>query len=678
MTQKEFRKFTLDDIFTKYKTIEYNQDDDAALDWLIYTIEYFRPINKLNGAEISIAPLLDILKNDEQMLKTFASYIKSVLHEKDFDLLLTDAGIINYSDFIYEIRKRLVEKVLPYQPPKNTIEFVLNQVFYSPNDPKWIAKIPLREIEELFCMIGFESIYASDKKSYALSEVLYGLEVLAQRVSGRALESDVSKMVPEYRNFESPFIGLLREISEVINALLKGKQKYIDRNSLEYKQIGILHQQCEKYIDTAFANSNKYGISIKANQSLLRIRQQLARMKKILSYLTLENEEDGKSQTIQLSLALISLNSNKNNVTKLFNESTQSLAYEVTQHTAQTGEHYITTSKKEYFKMFWSACLGGFIVAFLCVFKLMLSKIDASEFGYAFYYSMNYAFGFITIYLVGATLATKQPAMTASAFTNALANSGTDKKDANKKYEKFAVFYARVFRSQFVAFLGNVIVAFPIAFLLIWGIDVLFDHNIAETKWEKLVGDLNPVTSLAIFHACIAGVFLFFSGIISGTIANRDKYNAVYYRIQQHPILKKIFGKEKTQKISKLYEKKWAGIISNFWFGIFLGSTASVGMFLGLDLDIRHITFASGNLALGIYGNLKIPVDMIVWGVLGVGIIGFFNFIVSFSLSLLLAFRARNMALSELRFVARSVWALFKKRPMLFFFPPKKEMTDDL
>ena len=66
--------------------------------------------------------------------------------------------------------------------------------------------------------------------------------------------------------------------------------------------------------------------------------------------------------------------------------------------------------------------------------------------------------------------------------------------------------------------------------------------------------------------------------------------------------IKKTFGISKTIKIAKWFENNWAGIVSNGWFGVFLGSTASVGLFLGIDLDIRHITFASGNFALGIYG----------------------------------------------------------------------------
>ena len=57
---------------------------------------------------------------------------------------------------------------------------------------------------------------------------------------------------------------------------------------------------------------------------------------------------------------------------------------------------------------------GGFIVGFLCIFKALLHEVQASAFGHAFLYSMNYAFGFILIYLTGSALATKQPSMTAT------------------------------------------------------------------------------------------------------------------------------------------------------------------------------------------------------------------------------------------------------------------------
>jgi site-specific recombinase len=221
--------------------------------------------------------------------------------------------------------------------------------------------------------------------------------------------------------------------------------------------------------------------------------------------------------------------------------------------------------------------------------------------------------------------------------------------------------------------------AFPVSLLGIWAIDYLFHYNIAAAKWETLLTDISPIHSLAVFHAAIAGFFLFLSGIISGSVANRDKHNQVFFRITEHPMLKRSLGKVRTLKLAKLYEKKGAGIISNFWFGVFMGSTASVGLFLGLNLDIRHITFVSGNLALGVYGaNYQVSNAMLFWGIFGIGVVGLVNFTVSFSLSLGLALRSRAISLFELRFIVASIWNHFKSRPISFFFPTENKKKSEV
>jgi site-specific recombinase len=610
--------------------------------------------------------------NHPEERENFMVYLKTVLANKKFDAILTDAGILQDIDFFYEVKKRLYAKILPYQAPKNTLQYVLNQIFYADSDPVWINKIPKVELETLFDLFQFETIYESVDASSPMYEVMQAINLLAQRTSGKALETDVMKMVPEYSGLESPFAAFEKELYAIEHTIRsKESEFYTTSSDINLKQLFVLHKQCNEFVEKAFQNSSKYGISLRVNQNLLSVKQHLYRIGVLIPLLVIDKPEEKTSKSIELAIKLIKYNCLKTNVRKLFNESTQLLSYEITQHTAKTGENYITESKTEYFKMLYAALGGGLIVGVLCIIKLLFSKIETSDFGHAFLYSMNYSFGFITIYVLGFTLATKQPAMTAAALITAL-EDGLKKQASGdgEKHNSFAVLFARLFRSQFIAFVGNVIMAFPIALLGIWLIDLGFNYNIAETKWEKLVTDLSPVHSLAIFHAAIAGFFLFLSGIISGSIANRDKHFNVYYRIQEHPLLKLNFGKAKAENISKWYEKFWAGIVSNFWFGIFLGSTASIGLFLGLNLDIRHITFASGNLALAVYGaDYMVNNVMLFWGILGIGIIGFVNFLVSFSLSLGLAFRSRNIPLTELRPIITSIKQHFFRKPLSFFFP---------
>ena len=649
-----------------WKNEEYNEDIVVAL------VNTIRPKKPKTVEVVDISNVLHFFIENPQIKENFVVFLQSILQGRNFDSILTDAGILQDTDFIYEVKKRIFAKILPYQAPKETLQYLLNQIFFLDSDPIWVNKIPKKQLEELFELFGFSGIYEAIDEGSVLFEVMQAMNLLSQRTSGRALESEVLKMVPEYANLESPFAAFEKELFAIENTIKQKENNFhITSSDINYKQLLVLYKQCNEFVEKAFQNSSKYGISLRVNQNLLRIKQQLYRLGVLLPLLVIDKPEEKKTKSIELAIKLIKYNCQKTNVRKLINESTQLLSYEITQHTAKTGEHYITESKTEYFKMLYAALGGGLIVGFLCIFKLLLSKLETSDFGHAFFYSLNYSFGFIVIYLLGFTLATKQPAMTAAALITAL-EDGLKKNSisADEKHKSFAKLFTRLFRSQFIAFVGNVAMAFPVSLLGIWLIDITFHYNIAEVKWNKLLVDLSPIHSMAIFHAAIAGFFLFLSGIISGSISNRDKHFEVKYRIEEHPWLKMTFGKERTKKIANWYDKKWSGVISNFWFGVFLGSTASVGLFLGLNLDIRHITFASGNLALGLYGaNYVVSNSMLFWGIFGIGIIGLVNFLVSFGLSLGLAFRSRNIPLTELRPIFSSIKRRFLSKPMSFFFP---------
>ncbi len=678
LIKKQFAYNNISEIFAKYIV-----DGDVVLKESLYflydLVKYFRPKSPKSVANITLRELLDHLIEFDTHRVILSNYLGSILSDRSFRIMVSDAGILQDSDFLYEIRKRISSKILPYQPKKDTLEYVLNQVFYKETDFVWINKIPMHELIELVEILQLPDIYQFDKaEEGALSEILYAMGVLTQRMSGRSMETSILNMIPKYNHLGSPFLGFENEFLEIESRLRKGEVQFVDVNDLNYKQMVILYKQCVDLVKHAYKNSATFGITLKVNQSLLRIRQQLDRIKTLIDFLIVNTPKDRIENTVKLSLKLIEYNCYKNNVSKLIAESTQVVSYEITQYTAKTGEHYITETAKEYFNMFKASLGAGLVVGFLCIFKVLLSKADTSDFGFAFLYSMNYAVGFIVIYLCGFALATKQPAMTASYIIKAIEEGRKTQTSTTEQHSAFANLFARLFRSQFIAFVGNVIMAFAVALLLIWGIDRITGINITDTKWHTLLNDSSPVHSWAIFHAAIAGVFLFLSGIISGNVSNKNKHNQVYYRIQENPFLKSTIGAYKANKLAGWLERKWPGIISNFWFGIFMGSTHSIGIFLGLNLDIRHITFVSGNIALGAYGaDFQLTAITWLWCLLGIFFVGLINFTVSFGLSLGLAFRSRDIPWVEVFSLQKSVWKHFKKQPLHFFFPPRKPKKTD-
>lgn len=608
--------------------------------------------------------LLSFFRANTEILENFKYYLQNIFKGKAFNLSLTEANILSENAFIPELKKRILNKVLPPVVNENTIWYMIDNVSLTPKkDLGFFHNLPENEIDELFRLLEISDFIVSPEVK---KEMLFSMNILSWRVTGAAMEVEVVRMAPEYRKFDNPFLALQNELEELAADFEKDNQLQLSSRNSRYKQIKIYIEQCLEFVNIAFKNSSKYGISGKINQSLLKIRQQVQRIFEIIQLFVIDEEKDVLLNSKQLVFNILSYKSHRNNISELINDSTRLISHLITNHTAETGTHYITLSRKEYMTMFYKASGGGIIVGALCVLKMLYGYIPGSDFSHAFLYSMNYAMGFVMIYLMGFTLATKQPAMTAATMTKVLAEEGNIKSSSTE----FAHLVSKLFRSQFIAFVGNVLLSFPVALLIIYGLDVFFSQNLAIERSDKLLKDLDPFKSKAILHACIAGFYLFISGIISGNIGNNSVFYQIPERIAKNISISRLFGKNFAKGLSKYYAKNWPGIVSNFWFGVFLGATAPVGLFLGLDLDIRHITFAAGNLALGLYGK-DFTIDSYTFfiSLVTVFLIGFFNFLVSFSLSMFLAFRSRKLNFGQVGELYKGIFKYFLKHPLKFFLP---------
>ena len=610
------------------------------------------------------------LKDNKTITNNLTTYLRNIFKDRSFNLSLTEADIFSENAFFPEFKKRLLNKVLPPIENEKTVWYLVDNVLVTPKkDLSFFQNSPEDKMDELFRLLKIDDFIRNTKVK---KELLFSVNILAWRVIGNALDVEVMKMAPEYRNFDNPFLALQNEL-DVLNSEFKDNPDFqMSSTDVLYKQTKVYLDQCLEFINIAFKNSSKYGISSKTNQSLLKIRQQLQRMADTIKLFVIDTEKDYLINSKQLFFNILRYKSHKNNLRDLVSDSTRLMSHLITNHTAETGTHYITSTFKAYMKMFWKASGGGVIVGALCILKMLYSYIPTSDFAHAFLFSMNYAMGFVMIYLMHFTLATKQPAMTAATMAKVLSEG-----DRTNTYTEFAHVVSQLFRSQFIAFIGNVLMSFPVALAMIYGLEILFKQNFAFEKSTKLLHDLDPFQSKAILHACIAGVFLFISGVISGNISNNSVFYQIPKRIAQNPSINYFFGPRFAKQLSIYYSKNWAGIISNFWFGVFLGATAPIGLFLGLDLDIRHITFAAGNFALGLYGKDFVVTSYTFWvSFVTVFVIGFFNFAVSFGLSMLLAFRSRKVEINEAKEIFREIFRYFIRNPFRFFFPLRSRLDE--
>lgn len=613
--------------------------------------------------------LVTLLENDPVLCAGLASYVRRITKGMVFHRTLTDAGLPS-GEFWPELRRRIGYRILPPQPEQGTTDHLLVNVFYRTGDTDWVMALP-----EGRCIRLLELLGVPDEDQHAVQELMFAALVLGLRIAGKAFDAEVLRMVPDRENLDNPFLVLADDLDEYLDRI-RTSVNARDTDGQGHRRAITLLDECRKVIAEAYGHAGRFGMTMRVNQQLMRMEQMLDRLEAVLELLAIDAGRTPASKRIQLLKQLLLFSSGSTRVSGFLYASTQVVAREITQHTGRTGEHYITTTHREYRFMLWSALGGGALVAIACLIKAWMGTVETSLFGHAVLYSLNYAWVFIGIYLLHLTLATKQPAMTAATIAASL---DAGRKEGGRHYGALAVLVARVFRSQFIAFVGNVFMAFPVAILLAMGWNWAMGPDLLAYKSAKMLHELHPFASLALPHAAIAGVFLFLAGLIAGSVGNWSVHGRIPQRLQEHPVLKLWLGPEKRARLAAYFERNAPGIISNFWFGVFMGSVGMVGTFFGLPLDIRHITFAAGNLGLALVGS-PVHVDLwtAAWSVLGIGLIGFVNFAVSFGLSLTLALRSRGIPLRELRPIVGAVRERFRRHPATFLVPPLSPASEQV
>lgn len=645
---------------------------------LILLIDEIRPPRKKPElASRNLKNLYEFIQKHEWEREELKTYFRNFLNSRHLVPLLTNSGILTNKGFFTELSVRLNSKFLPraYQETDHSATF--NEIFHASWDYEWISKITDDEWVTLFDVMGLHEVDDLDRENKVFGQLINSIIVLSQRVGSSGIEQDILLKLPELEEFDSPFMVQNREIFEYLSQAQANDDFDRSDQNADYKQVLVMLNQCSDYSDSIRKNKRKYGADLHLTYLLTRLNQNIERLRTLLSLIVTSSEKTPFQVEISLFKSLVRAENNKNSIREHFNNNIRSLAFQVTEHTGRTGEHYITNTPKEWRKMFYSSMGGGLIVGFLSVIKVLIYYLRLPLFGEAFLYSMNYSLGFIGIHISHSTLATKQPAMTASKLAGALDDRAKTKTEA---LENLAEVIIRLSRSQFIAFVGNVLVAFPVAFLIAWAYLYFTGQQLAEPeKAFRLVRELDPFNSYALFHAGIAGIFLFLSGLISGYYDNKNIYNKIPQRIKNQKFLKKYLGQKRTEKFSDYISSNLGNLAGNFFLGIFLGSMGTVGIILGLPLDIRHITFASGNFGLAFVSvGDQMSKAEVVTTIFGIFCIGLINFLVSFLLALFVATKSRAVSFNQGNELAKILLSWFALKPWYFFFPPqiKKEIED--
>ncbi|MEP7263995.1 MAG: site-specific recombinase [Bacteroidota bacterium] len=629
--------------------------------------------NKTRFSEEKIKELISLLEKNRELADDFRSYLVNLFSNYNALSLYTDAGILPGHGFFAEAYKRLEYKILPPLKDKSKTEYLVRKIFYGKTDYRVIAEIDETLWLQLFEIININADISTWQQNN-VNSILNALMILSQRITAIGLEPEILDKLPAMEDLQSPFFALNREVQHYVDSF-KEDPDYINNNQLDYLQILVMCTQCTDSINELHKHKDRYGISIHLAYLMLRLEQHVKRLTTLLKLIhTIEKAEFDKTLFIFM-YEVVHAENKKYSIRKHLNDNLSLIAYKITEHTSRAGEHYRTVDWKEYLAMFKSAMGGGLIVAFLVLLKVLAHHHHFPPFGEAFIYSMIYASGFITIHLMHLTLATKQPAMTANTIAASLDN--TEKNDS--KMLKTVQLIAEITRAQFISLIGNIIIVLPAAWVIGWIYAIMTGNNlITPEEAHDMLMKMHPWQSGSLFYAAIAGVFLMSSGIIAGYYDNKFAYGRIPERIQQHPLLKKIFSERRLKKISGYLQHNSGLLLGNLFLGIFLGTAPLLGRFFGLPIDVRHVTLSTGNFGLALQsGDVDIPGSLLFQISLSILFMGLINLFVSFGLAIYIAVRSRSLNISIKRRITQAITGYFKEKPLDFFIPPSTIIKEE-
>ena len=689
------------------------------IDLLVELVDCLRPRRRhLGHARAAVRTLTQLLRGNPAQAWALRSYIVTLLEKRRHTSLYSDIGVLSNDGFFTELKRRLAWRLLPPALDDLYLSDALDQVLYAEEDHYWIRSVPNADWLALFDVVAEAPppVNAAPDRARQVTTMgmLDAIRTLSCRICALGLEPRLVHSYSEIEDFDSPFLMQNIEVNHYLDEygrFLAGARTHPD----DPRHLLVMLDQCDDVVAKIRRNSLSFGTSVALTYVLVAIKQSIERLRKLLFLVDSSEAAEElppvllatpelaielppsdsralvatpvaegpprpvsarRAAALELAQELVEAHNTKYQVRGLFRDNIHLLARNVTENASRTGEHYIAETRAQLRSMFNAAAGAGFIVGFMAMFKILLSYLRAAPLVEAFLFSMNYSLGFMLVHMLHWTIATKQPAMTAQRIAAGLHSPDGRSID----FDSMAELVNKVFRTQIVAVIGNVLVAFPTALVIAIAYQQMMGkHLVTPEKAMHLLHDIDAFHTPALFYAAIAGVWLFVAGLISGYYDNKALYTRMGQRVRQLRWLGRLLGIERRDRLSRYVENNLGGLMGNFFFGILLGTTGTVGFLLGLPLDIRHVTFSTANFATALVGlDYRMSFEMVANAAIGVALIGAVNLLVSFSLALWVALRARKIQFKRSVLLLRALGRRFMYAPLDFFIGPRDVEVIDI
>lgn len=570
----------------------------------------------------------------------FHARLQRVFQHPSAVRLFAETGLPAQASLLRETVARAVDGVVPrFEPPDDLYVLLLHAELIEA-DAAWLEGLPDEAIE-----------FWRDLLVPARESLVAAAELVAHRAAAVGLSRDLLRLQPGCRETASPFFHL--------PARTQAAAERIDDATLRAEWRRALGA-CHEALRAMRRRLDEQGVSTEVVYRLDLLHAQLERIALLLGIVA------GVRPGRELAVELVRGAAEQRSWRAALRSSLERLSRKVVEHTAHTGEHYKADTRGDWWAMAQAGAIGGVLTAGTGAIKLVIAVLGSAPLLLGLGYWLNYSASFLLLHFLGGALASKLPAMSASALADALEREdGTAAEIAT---------IASMARAQTAATLGNIAMVIPASlaldslFLALSGAPLL-----STEKAEHVLAGLHPLLSFTIPFAILTGALLFLASLAGGWAGNWSAFRSLPAAVATRPRIRAALGRERAERLGALIDRHLEAVVGYVALGFLLGFCPVVFKLVGLDADVRHVTLSSATLTFAASerfwsGDLT-AVAPVVWGCLGILSIAVLNISVSFLLALRLALRARGVEGRDRRALFRALRTALWRAPGRFLHP---------
>ncbi len=641
-----------------------NPDADSAARhvWLIDLLQWLRGDSRSAAAAvIRLQQFMAAVEAQPAVRSRLQAWWRTLLQTVDVTPLLADFGFAPRTAFISELTERLRHKLLPGTPETTDAAALFSLLMPSRFDAQWLMLLDEAQTDQLAALLTLYTTSGADTNGQGWQHsLLDALTYCTAHIRATGFAPELRLRLSAEEKDARPFHALPADVEDLRRLFLDPRCDANERQAAVTRYRERM-EACRSAINSIYAHLDQHGISIGMVFRLRQLRARFLRVRELLDCL-LSPKPAAAAVKLLARMALVA--EDRKSIRALIAANSTLLAAKMAERSAETGEHYIARNRADYRNMLGKALGGGAITAITTALKFAVIGLGLSAFWSGMTASVVYAASFVVIQLLHFTLATKQPAMTAPAMAAKLKEL-----NSSAAMDAFVDEVTHLVRSQFASVLGNVSMVVPVVVLI--NLLTVLARDEAMLSHAQALHVLHSLSlwGPTLFWAAFTGALLFVASLLAGWAENWFVLHRLESAMRYNPRITAALGQARADRWASFTRDNISGLASNIALGFMLGMIPPITDFLGLQLDVRHVTLSAGQLAAAAsaLGMDVWRLPAFWWCVAAIPLIGLLNLGVSFYCAFRLAAQAHSVSRTDRGRIRKAIWLRLRQRPGSFF-----------